>query len=114
MRGPAAAPAAAAAVAAAAYSSKLEPQSGVAEVKAEQQLQARIIMSKHRLGPEVWGLGTEVWVLGPEVWRLESGDWAEVRGHWWTEWAPAWGYTPATGAGEGDTLQWCLNILRIV
>ena len=24
--------------------------------------------------------------------------------HWWTEWAPAWGYIPAKGAGEEDTL----------
>ena len=24
--------------------------------------------------------------------------------HWWTEWAPAWGYIPARGAGEEDTL----------
>jgi len=22
--------------------------------------------------------------------------------HWWTEWAQAWGYIPATGAGEED------------
>ena len=27
-----------------------------------------------------------------------------VPAHWWTEWAPAWGYIPATGAGEEDTL----------
>ena len=26
------------------------------------------------------------------------------RPHWWTGWAPAWGYIPATGAGEEDTL----------
>ena len=33
--------------------------------------------------------------------------------HWWTEWARAWGYIPATGAGEEDTLWRCLNIPRI-
>ena len=35
-------------------------------------------------------------------------------GHWWTEWAPAWGYIPATGAGEEDTLWRCPNIPRII
>ena len=34
--------------------------------------------------------------------------------HWWTEWAPAWGYIPATGAGEEDTLPWGPNIPRII
>ena len=24
--------------------------------------------------------------------------------YWWTKWAPAWGYIPATGVGEEDTL----------
>ena len=31
-------------------------------------------------------------------------------GHWWTEWAPAWGYIP----GEEDTLWRCPNIPRII
>ena len=34
--------------------------------------------------------------------------------HWWTEWAPALGYIPATGAGEEDTLWRCPNMLRII
>ena len=36
------------------------------------------------------------------------------REHWWTEWAPAWGYIPATGAEEEDTLWRCPNISRII
>ena len=35
-------------------------------------------------------------------------------GHWWTKWAPGWGYIPATGGGEEDTLWWCPNIPRII
>ena len=34
--------------------------------------------------------------------------------HWWTEWAPAWGYIPATGVGEEDTLWRYPNIPRII
>ena len=36
------------------------------------------------------------------------------RGHWWTEWASAWGYIPSIGAGDEDTLPCCLIIPRII
>ena len=34
--------------------------------------------------------------------------------YWWTKWVPAWGYIPAIGAGEEDTLWRCPNIPRII
>ena len=53
--------------------------------------------------------------------RLEAAGWAcwaqgpgYYTTHWWTNWAPAWGYIPTRVTGEEDTLWWCPNLPRII
>ena len=46
--------------------------------------------------------GKQICLNGPEY--IGTPSEGGLLSHWWTEWAPAWGYIPATGAGEEDTL----------
>ena len=46
----------------------------------------------------------EIFEPGEMLGKIPSRYIKQCTEHWWTEWAPAWGYIPATGAGEGDTL----------